>query len=275
MKTFAYTTFFLCLIFSSLEGADYTPPQANPTEVRIIAVIPTPEPDNVQTTITFPDEDELVPSSPVKMQIRLLGFPTGVPSDFERKNEIYNDPRGQSMLIFIDNQHPVEIYKSFIYSLDENNLYNSLILTTELPFDLKEGMHLIRCFPARSFGEGLKGPGCFKAQVFYFRKKDNPLKINLNAPYLTYNEPLETLKYQEDLPILLDFYVSNTRLSRDGYKVKVTIDHAIERILTLWVPYYIYGLKKGKHSIRLELLNEKNEVAPGPLNQVERSITIH
>jgi hypothetical protein len=71
--------------------------------------------------------------------------------------------------------------------------------------------------------------------------------------------------------VLLDFYITNCQLSKDGYKVRLTIDGSDQRILTNWVPYYLYGLSKGKHRIKLELLDEKNKVVPGAYATVERT----
>ncbi|NGX39060.1 MAG: hypothetical protein KR126chlam1_00380 [Chlamydiae bacterium] len=257
------------------DGAEFFPKKANPTDVRIVGVKPTPEPGNVKTVIQFPKEKQVVGSSSVNVQIRLTGFPLGVPSnDFDRAKQIYNDPNGQSMLVFVDNNHPIEIYKSFIDSLDGNNLFFDLTLTTQIPYTLQEGMHVIRAFPDRSFGESLKSPGSYDASIFYVGKRENNLNVNLKAPYLTYNEPLETMTYTASKPLLLDFYLSNIQLSRDGYKVRVTIDGNIERLLTQWIPYYIYGLAAGRHTVRLQLLDEKNEVEPGLFNDVTRTISV-
>ncbi len=255
-------------------AAEFTPQKINPSGVRIVPVRPTPEPDNVQTTIVFPKEEQVLAGNPVNVQVRLRGFPIGTLSDFDRAKEIYNDPNGQSLLIFIDDYHPFEIYKSFVDSLDQNNLFFDLTLNKDIPYELKEGIHVIRAFPDRSYGESLKRPGCYDASVFYIGKKENAKEVNLKAPYLTYNEPLETLRYNEKQPILLDFYLSNTQLSRDGYKVRVIINDTITRILTLWAPYYIYGIPKGQHTIQLQLLNPKNEVEPGMFNDVKRTITV-
>jgi hypothetical protein len=194
-------------------AADIGKGKVNPSDVRIIPVKSTPEPDNVKTTIVFPQKDQVLGGGAINVQVRLLGYPVGTTSDFDRKNEVYNDPNGQSLLVFIDNEHPIEIYKSFIDSLDNNNLFYSLTLTTQIPFPLDEGMHVIRTFPDRSYGESLKDPGAYAAQIFYIGQEENNLDVNLNAPYLTYNEPLETLTYTEKKPFCSTF-TSLTSASR-------------------------------------------------------------
>ena len=89
-------------------------------------------------------------------------------SDFERRKELYNDPEGQSLLILIDNYHPFEIYTSFVNALDQSNLYYDLTMTKLIPYDLDEGMHVIRTFPARSYGESLKNLLCFSSPSFLY-----------------------------------------------------------------------------------------------------------
>jgi hypothetical protein len=79
----------------------------------------------------------------------------------------------------------------------------------------------------------------------------------------------------EGRPILLDFYVSNTELSPDGYRVRLTVDGKVNRTLSFWQPYYIYGLKKGKHTVRLELLDPTGQLVPGMFNNVQQSFTVH
>lgn len=249
--------------------------KANPSDIRIVPVRPTPQPDNVELTLTFPREGQVLNwGGNVQIQAQLQGFPVGTNSDFDRAKEIYNDPNGQSLLIFIDDYHPIEIYKSFVDALDPNNLYYNVTLTTKLPFFLSEGMHVIRAFPDRSYGESLKGPGTYAARIFYVGKEKNNLDVDLQGPYITYNEPLQTLRYSAKKPLLLDFYISNVQLSRDGYKVRVLIDDTVERTLTQWVPYYIYGLNSGKHTIQLELIDEKNERVPGLFNKIKRVIQV-
>lgn len=246
----------------------------NPSLVRIVAVRPTPEPTNVETAIVFPRQEQVLWGNPVRVQARLIGFSVGTNSDFEREHEIFNDPGGQSLLIFIDDHHPVEIYKSTIDSLDNNNLFYDVMLTTRIPFHLKEGKHVIRAFPDRSYGESLKGPGCYAASIFYIGSRMDNLDVDLRAPYMTYNEPLETMRYRSDRPLLLDFYLSNVQLSPDGYKIKVTIDGEIIRSLTRWVPYYIYGLTPGVHTVRLQLIDGQNKQVPGLFNDVTRKVTL-
>lgn len=274
MKFFQITCFIFAIALMGW-SAEIGPSKENLSNIRIVPVEPTPEPDNVEVFLTFPKAGQILYSgSGIGVQAQLQGFNVGTNSTFERSREIYNDPDGQSLLVFIDDYHPIEIYRSFVDALDPNNLYYNWTLTITLPFDLSEGMHVIRAFPDRSYGESVKGPGSYAARIFYVGEKRNNLDVDLSAPYLTYNEPLQTLRYTSKKPLLLDFYLSNIQLSRDGYKVRVTINGNVERMLTQWVPYYIYGLTSGSHTIQLELLDERNQLVPGLFNRVKRTIHV-
>lgn len=270
----ALLTLMIILITSTLTAAEFGPAKPNPTDIRVVPIQPTPAPDNVETLIIFPKNEQTVSSNP-KVKLRLTGYPLGLNSDFDRNEMIYNNPRGQALRIFIDDKPFIAIYKSFTDSFTEDNLYFDKQLNTTIPYHLSGGMHLIRAFPVRSFGECVRGTKAFDEQIFYVGNRSNRLDFNLNSPFLTYNEPTEEHSYKDENPILLDFYLSNVRLSRDGYKVRLTIDGKIKRLLIKWVPFYIYGLKKGSHTIRLQLLNEQNKVVSGSFNDVQKSIRVY
>ncbi len=266
----------LSLTFTSGFCASLEEEPPNPSGVQVAAVDPTPDPNEVETRILYPKQNELKMSSPVKGQIRVQGIALGVDSVAQpRKNEIWNDPEGQSLHIFIDNQPYFAVNEALIDALDDVEDYFDQTAEFEIPFKLQPGMHVIRAFPVRSYNESVKSTRAFAVSVFYFQeKKDNP-QIDLSKPYLTYNEPQGEYDYsKKSQPILLDFYLTNCTLSRDGYKVRLTIDNDNQRILTSWQPYYIYGLKRGMHRIRLELLDPQNKPVGGLFNDIQRSIVI-
>lgn len=246
------------------------------SEVYVTPVKPTPEANTITTKIVFPRPYENKRKTPINVQMRIEGFPLGVITQNDRAQEIYNDPDGQAIHVIIDNR-PYLIYnQSFEDSFDENREYYDKILSFHIPFTLKPGQHVIRAFPARSYGESLKGNGPFSVEVFYYqdRKKADTLNIDLQKPFLTYNEPQGKYPASKSSPILLDFLISNCDLSQDGYKVGLTIDGKNIQALTDYVPYYIYNLSTGKHTIKLELLDKNNKVVSGFFNVVEREIEI-
>ncbi|QVL56816.1 MAG: hypothetical protein KFB93_05375 [Simkaniaceae bacterium] len=245
-------------------------------DVYVVPVKPTPEANTIVTKVIFPRPYENKRKTPINIQLRVEGFPLGVMTQNDRANEIYNDPDGQAIHVIIDN-HPYLIYnQSFEDSFDENREYYDKILSFHIPFTIKPGQHVIRCFPARSYGESLKGTGPFAAEIFYYqdRKKADTLNVDLQKPYLTYNEPQGRYPASKSNPILLDFLISNCELSSDGYKVGLKIDGKNIQALTEYVPYYIYNLSPGKHTIKLELLDRNNKNVPGFFNVTEREIEI-
>ena len=234
-------------------------------DIRVVPVPATSEPDAVKLSLVFPKRGRTENSTPIQVQLRLNGYAVGTRTDVPRAKEIYNDSEGQAVHVIIDNNTYFEINESLIDALDDNADYYVQVLEKNIPFKLKEGFHLLRAFPVRSFNESLKGDNCFVASFFYFKSTKGPQPFDLTTPFLTYNEPMGEYPFLAGEPILLDFYISNCQLSQDGYKVRLTID-GNERMLTEWTPYYVYGLSKGKHTFRLELLDQRNMPVAGQLS---------
>jgi hypothetical protein len=264
----------ITLQMASLFAVDLSEHAPNPNDIQVVPVDPTPEPDSVELRLQFPHEYELKKELPIHAQMRLDWYPLGVDSEFPRKDEIFNDSEGQSIHIFIDNYSYFEIDEALFDAVDDHDEYYDQTVEFDIPFKLEPGMHVIRAFPCRSFGESLKGPKCFVSSVFYYQNKDNNINVDLTKPFITYNEPQGNYEGGEK-PILLDFYISNCTLSKDGYKVRLTLDGENQRFLTSWQPYYIYGLKKGLHKVRIELLDPQNKLVPGAFNSVEKTISVH
>lgn len=241
------------------------------SSVRVVPVESTPEPNEVQTHIAFPGMGEIKEGNPVTVQFRLEGYPLGVYSDFPRARELRDRNQGQALHIIIDDKPYIEVNEAIDDTADTEDIDFDQTIEIKIPFHLSEGVHVIRAFPVRSFDESLKGDKVFEASYFYVGKKQGK-GVDLDQPYLTYNQPLG--EFSGKKPILLDFFLSNTQLSRDGYKVRLTIDGVDKRILTEWVPYYIYGLSKGSHTIKLELLDPSNKVIPGLFGEPQRTITV-
>ncbi len=249
-------------------------PEGSQANIRAMPVARTPESNTVVLAIAVPENGQVV-GMPVWVQFRIDGYALGAASQFERASEIVETKLGQTVHVVIDNQPYFPINEPAIDPFDEGGFYYDMSYKFEIPFRLTEGMHTVRMFPARSFGESLKGDKTFAAIQFYVGSvKENP-EMDLSQPYITYNEPSNQMPLMAGKPILLDFYVTNAELSPDGYKVRLTIDGKVNRMITFWQPYYIYGLKRGRHTIRLELLDGQGKVAPGLFNDVKQTITLH
>jgi len=224
--------------------------------------------------IAVPKDEEIVSGNPVWIQFRIDGFALGSDSSqFERANQVAVSDMGQTVHVVVDDRPYFAVNEPAINPFNETGYFYNQSYKFEMPFSLKDGLHTIRMFPARSFGESLKGDNTFAVLTFYVGNRDSMKQPDLLKPYLTYNEPSDQMDLNENQPVLLDFLLSNCELSPDGYNVRLMID-GVKRTLTSWQPYYIYGLSKGKHKIRLELMNREEKVS-GPFSEAERTIVIN
>ncbi|NGX56048.1 MAG: hypothetical protein K1060chlam5_00282 [Candidatus Anoxychlamydiales bacterium] len=243
--------------------------------VQIISVNESPMSENAAISIVFPKTNKTETSSDVKVQLRVRGFSIGNRSQVPRTNDLANSRLGQSIHVIIDNESYFAKAGPSIAPFDEEGNYYESMYKFKIPFSLDSGEHSIRVFLARSFGESIKSSEGFASSYFYVNSLDPKIDQDLDAPYITYNEPSSYMRFKEQEPILLDFYISNCELSQDGYKVKVIVDNKITRILTRWTPYYIYGLKKGTHKIKLELLDKNDQRVEGEFNNNSRKFRIY
>lgn len=259
--------FFLAslLIYSAVDVHESHP---NPNDIQVVSVDRTPQGDDIELRIQYPNEGHIETGSPVHTEIRVDWFPLGVDSDFPRSQEVENDSEGQSLHVFVDQHEYFEVYEALFNAIDDHDEYFDQIAEWDIPFVLEKGPHVIRAVPCRSYGESLKSAHCFDSSIFYYQNKEGT-PPDLTKPFLTYNTPQGVIEGISK-PVLLDFYISNCVLSKDGYKVRLTIDGTNQRFLYNWTPYYIYGLSAGKHTIRLELMNPQNKLVSGPFNDVTR-----
>ena len=242
--------------------------------VRIVPMTSTPQSEEVSIKFVFPEDDQVEMDNRIWIQIRLRGFPLGVLNDFPTKAELATQRLGQSIHVILDNKPYFPVVGPKISPFDDEGDYYTALYKFESPHFLKEGEHILRVFPCRAWGESLKNANSFDAVRFFIKKKQIVKDIDLNGPYLTFNEPSSSIQYKKNSPILLDFYLKNCELSQDGYKVKAIIDGKYTRMITEWVPYYIYGLTSGKHTIKLILVDKKNKQVDGEFNKVVQSIFV-
>lgn len=247
---------------------------ANQSNVRTMPVVRTPESNTIVLSIAVPKKDQVI-GNPAYIQFRIDGFALGAGSQFERASELVETKMGQTVHVVIDNEPYFPINEPALDPFDEGGFYYDMSYKFEVPYYLSPGLHTVRMFPARSYGESLKGDKTFTARTFYVGSAMDNFDVDLSQPYLTYNEPSDQMYLEEGKPVLLDFYVTNTELSPDGYKVRLTIDGKPHKTISFWQPYYIYGLKRGKHTVRLELIDGDGVVVPGPFNDVKRTFTVH
>jgi hypothetical protein len=265
----------LGLVLSTMVFSDEVQKKKKASDgIRVLPVKRTPEAEAASVVVALPKNGTILSGNPVWVQLRIQGFPIGAASQFDRADEIAVSDLGQTIHVVVDDMPYFPVNEPALDPFNEQGWYYETSYKFELPKKLSPGEHVLRVFLARSFGEALKGESTFFASTFFLGSSKKSTKFDLSKPYITYNEPSGLMELNESTPVLLDFVVTNCELTSDGYKVLLIVDGSSVRTLTSWQPYYIYGLKKGKHTIRLELLNPSGVLMPGFFNDTERSITI-
>jgi PBP1b-binding outer membrane lipoprotein LpoB len=254
------------------------------------------EQDSAQPTLKIiePAANSTVSGSTVKVKLALSGDLKGY--------QPHKDPAtqmGNHIHVILDNQ-PYEAY----YEIDGAPF--------ELR-NVADGEHTLRVFPSRPWHESYKNAGAF--QMVKFTVKNGGAEANKPAttnsgqqmsnsnanantapspegkdmtsstggavdaakPLLTYSRPKGEYKAAESDPIMIDFWLENAKLKGDGgqYRVRYTIDGGEAKFIDKWTPTWLSGWTAGKHTIKLELVDEAgNLVDNGGYNSTTREITV-
>ncbi len=111
--------------------------------------------------------------------------------------------------------------------------------------------------------------------------KDLPGKpgatVDAKRPLLTYSRPKGEYKGDDANAIMIDFWLSNTKLQGDGgeHRVRYSVDGGEARFIDTWQPIWLTGWTAGKHTVRLELVDKSgNPVDNGGYNTTSREITV-
>ena len=101
--------------------------------------------------------------------------------------------------------------------------------------------------------------------------------VDPNKPLLTYSRPKGEYKGVDSDPIMIDFWFSNAKLLKNGgiYRVRYSIDGGDARYIDQWMPVWLSGWTAGKHTIKLELVDEDGGLVDnGGYNSTTREITV-
>lgn len=101
--------------------------------------------------------------------------------------------------------------------------------------------------------------------------------IDAAKPLLTYSRPKGEYKGADADPIMIDFWLTNAKLVGDGgqYRVRYTVGNGQPQFIDKWAPLWLAGWTSGKHSIKLELVDQNgNVVDNGGYNSTTREITV-
>ncbi len=139
--------------------------------------------------------------------------------------------------------------------------------------EMKKGYHTVLAFLSRSYHESVKNDKAYEVQQFKVGQPDTAAKADLSKPHIFYSRPKGTYKGKDFEKLLLDFYPVNAELGQDAHKVRATIN-STEFTFTEWKPYVVEGLKPGKLTVKLELLDSNGELVESKFNTVTREVTL-
>ncbi|MDN5210450.1 hypothetical protein QQ020_00275 [Fulvivirgaceae bacterium BMA12] len=130
---------------------------------------------------------------------------------------------------------------------------------------LEPETHLVLAFLSRSFHESVKSKNAFVLKQYQLNN-GKPVADIKKDPLLFYSRPKGTYSIENGDKVLLDFFLVNTKLRKNGHKVRVNLDgHSFT--LDKWQPYLIEGLSIGDHRIEITLIDAKGVPIPGPFNK--------
>jgi hypothetical protein len=225
-------------------------------------------------SIASPKNDETLPGPNVEVMLDLRDYPIGT------------EP-GPHVHVIVDNEPYRAVYDA------------SKPVRLE---GLAEGTHVVRVFPSAGpwkkegdaeHHESRKNDGAFAWVRFHVKRAlaatDDPKRtFDATKPTLTYSRPKGEYAAgtRERERLLLDFYVTGTKLSADGHRVRVQVDGADAKVtdlqgnavtlpLTEWKPYLLSPTPEaGERTVLLELVDRDGKPVPGPFNRTERKITL-
>lgn len=197
---------------------------------------------------------ELVPT---KATFELSGFELGKMTEDTGLKGLAFDEKGQHLTILLNN-------KPFQAVFDAN-----------MEFDLPIGHYVMLAFPSRSYYESVKVEKALVLKEFSVGKVENVEPFDADAPHIFFNRPRGQYEHRDAEKILVDFYMLNVDLSKDGYKVEINVN-GTAFVVDRWQAYSVSGLGRGMaHSIRLTLLDADGRRVKSPFNPAVRSIRIN
>ena len=195
--------------------------------------------------------NELNSGSELEFSFDVKNYELGAQTEHEFQYSLANSKKGQHIHLIINNDpYSAHYSNKFKKKLDPDN-------------------GVILAFLSRSYHESVKNKN-----AYIFTQYGDLEKIDLDKQYLFYSRPKGTYTGQDTKKLLLDFYLINTTISKNGNKVRATINDE-EFLIDEWSPYYIEGLPKGEVKIKLELINSSGELIDSPFNPSIRTVILN
>ena len=242
-------------------GAQTTVNNAGPAQskggITLTPFNDSPKFPTAQLRLNTPVAGSSVPSGEVAFAYELTNYQLTKMTGGMHSGEMANSMKGQHIHNIVDNQPYTAHYD------------------TKFSKPIANGRHVVLSFLSRSYHESLKQLGAYDLRVITVGNAVDTTSapFDVKAPSLFYSRPKDTYAGADAKKIMLDFYLVNTTLSPDGNKVRATIN-GTEFMLDQWLPYQMQGLPAGQATIKLELVDNRGTMIPGPFNLVTRTITV-
>jgi len=226
------------------ESTIYEPFEEEKGEIKVVSAPQTERFSEAKLSLKAPAQNDLKPGLH-SFEFEVENYELKAQTAMRKKHSCANSDKGQH-LHFILNNAPYRAEYS-----------------PQFKAELSEGNNVVLAFLSRSFHESIKTQSAYVLKNFVIG--DPFFEFDENAPHLFYSRPKGQYKGAETKNILLDFYLINTELSKDGNQVRLSIDNT-QFMLPHWQAYFVQGLSKGKHDFRIELLDANGQLIEGPFN---------
>lgn len=209
---------------------------------------------------------------------RLKSFPLGVNTYSEKLMGMRQNPHGTSIVMFFNGGERIYLRKIDASVAEKNRNYEKdyrKYLPSKIAKELHEGKNVVTIAALNSYGESIKHAGGISTRIVDYGKRvprNQSLEEKLNKPYVLYNEP--TGKFLKGEPVLLDFISQNVSLSPKGNKIIVRIDGIDVAHIVKNVPHKILNLPRGRHLVKLILVNNAGHPYQLPFDVQESVITV-
>lgn len=234
------------------ETVQEKPKDDNP--ITITKAPASPAYEDAVLTLVEPYSEKASADDSIDFDFSLTAYELGIQTPDAAERGIANSGKGQHIHLIVNNgPYSAHYEPSFKKKMEPGN-------------------YTILAFFSRSYHESVKNTNAFITKQLTVGDVE-PVNVDFSAQHLFYSRPKGTYKGADTKKLMLDFYLLNSPLSKDGNKVKATINGK-EFIIDEWAPYYIENAPLGELTVSLELIDKDGNYVEGPFNKVTRKVTL-
>ena len=225
-------------------------------EITLNKLNDSPSYSDASLILEQPKKTKIIDGSEVEFNFLVDNYQLGSQTNSPNVNKLANSAKGQHIHFIINNEPYSAHYES------------------KFKKEIPEGVNHLVAFLSRSYHESVKNKNSFVVKKIEIGSSPNDsFNIDMDSPALIYSRPKGTYSKKDGENLLLDFFIFNTELSKNGNKV-VALVNGVEFVIDEWAPHIINGLSSGEVTIDLKLVDSNFNIIPGPFNQVSRKVLI-